>query len=103
MKTHAKSLWGNIISLTYLLGNDVDKVNRVHHSVLNKLKKEIVFDFPKETGVTLFPASDNIKIKKEKEEKPYAATETKKNFESISIFKWKDGKRKTVGKAKENC
>ena len=38
-----------------------------------------------------------MKIKKEKEEKAYAATETKKNFENIPILKRTDGKRKRVG------
>ena len=38
---------------------------------------------------------------KEKKEKPYAATEAKKNFENIPILKRKDGKRKRVGQAKE--
>ena len=42
-----------------------------------------------------------MKIKKEKEEKAYAATETKKNFENIPILKRKDGKRKRVGQAKD--
>ena len=73
----------SITSLTYLFENNVDKVDCVH-SVLNELKKEIVFDLPKESGITLLPVKDNIKIKKEKEEKPYAA---KKNFENISIIK----------------
>ena len=85
-----RKLLRSIVSLTYLLENDVDKVNRMH-SVLNELKKEIVFDLPKEGGITLLPAKDNIKIKKEK---PYAATETKENFENIPILKRKDGKRK---------
>ena len=83
----------SIISLTYLFENDVDKVNRVH-SVLNELKKEIVFDLPKESRITLLPVKDNLKIKeKKKEEKPYAATETEKNFENIPVLKRKDGKR----------
>ena len=61
-----RKLLRSIISLTYLFENNVDKVNRVH-SVLNELKKEIVFDLPKESGITLLPVKDNIKIKKEKE------------------------------------
>ena len=72
-----RKLLRSIISLTHLLENNVDKVNRVH-SVLNELKKEIVFDLPKESGITLLPAKDSIKVKKEKEEKPYTATEIKK-------------------------
>ena len=71
------------------------------HSVLNELKKDIVFDLPKESRITLLPAEDSIKIKKEKEEKQYAATETKKNFENFPILKRKDCKCKRVGKAKE--
>ena len=96
-----RKLLRSIISLTHLLENNVDKVNRVH-SVLNELKKEIVFDLPKESGITLLPAKDSIKVKKEKEEKPYTATEIKKkNFENTSILKRKDGKRKRVGETKE--
>ena len=45
----------------------------------------------------MLPAKENKKIKKEKKEKPYAATEAKKNFENIPILKRKDGKRKRVG------
>ena len=60
METHAESYWE---ALTYLFENYVDKVNCVH-SVLNELKKEIIFDFPKESSITLLPAKDSIKIKK---------------------------------------
>ena len=95
-----RKLLRSIISLTCPFENDVDRVNRVH-SVLNELKKEIVFDLPRESGITLVPAKDNIKIKKEKGEKPYAATETKNNFENIPILKRKDGKCKRVGETKE--
>ena len=49
----------------------------------------------------MLPAKDSSKIKKEKEEKPYAVIETKKNFENILILKRKDGKRKRVDEAKE--
>ena len=52
-----------IIRLTYLLENNVDKMNRMQ-SVLNGLKKEILFDLPKESGITMFPAKDSIEIKK---------------------------------------
>ena len=38
-------------------------MNRMQ-SVLNGLKKEILFDLPKESGITLFPAKDSIEIKK---------------------------------------
>ena len=61
-----RKLLRRIISLTYLYENNVNKVNRVH-SVLNELKKEIVFDLPKESGITLLSVKDNIKIQKEKE------------------------------------
>ena len=61
-----RKLLRNIISLAYLFENNVGKVNRVY-SVLNELKKEIVFDIPKESGITLLPIKDNIKIKKERE------------------------------------
>ena len=63
-RSTCRKLLRSIISLTYLLENDVDKVNRVH-SVLNELKKDIVFDLPKESRITLLPAKDSIKIKKE--------------------------------------
>ena len=99
-RSTCRKLLRSIISLTYLLENDVDKVNRVH-SVLNELKKDIVFDLPKESRITLLPAKESIKIKKEKEEKQYAATETQKNFENFPILKRKDCKCKRVGKAKE--
>ena len=65
------------------------------HSVSNELKNEIVLDLPKEFGITLLTEKDNIDIKK-KDENPYAATETKKNFENISILKRKDCIRKSV-------
>ena len=74
-----RKLLRSIISLTYLLENDVDKVNRMH-SALNELKKEIVFDLPKESCIILFHAKDSVKIKKDNEKKPYAATETKKKL-----------------------
>ena len=77
----------------YLLENNVDKVNRVH-SVLNELKKEIVFDLPKESGITLLPAKDSIKVKKEKEEKPYAATEIKKK--TLKTLLYSNGKMVNV-------
>ena len=73
-----RKLLRSIISLTYLLENNVDKVHRVH-SVLND-QFIFVFDLPKESGITLLSAKDSIKIKKEKEEKPYAATEIKKKL-----------------------
>ena len=38
-------------------------MNRMQ-SVLNGLKKEILFDLPKESGITMFPAKDSIEIKK---------------------------------------
>ena len=50
-----RKLLRSIISLTYRLENDVDKVNHVP-SVLNELKKEIVLDLPKESSITLLPA-----------------------------------------------
>ena len=55
-----RKLLKSIVSLTYRLENDVDKVNRVP-SVLNELKKEIVFDFPKESSITLLPAKGREK------------------------------------------
>ena len=36
----------------YLFVNDVSKVNCMH-SVVNELKKKIVFGFPEESGITL--------------------------------------------------
>ena len=65
-KDTCRKLLKSIISLTYLFEIDVDKVNCVH-SFLNELKKDIVFDIPKEGDITMPPAKDNIKIKKEKE------------------------------------
>ena len=91
-----RKLLRSIISLTYLFENDVDKVNRAHF-IFKWTGKEIVVELPKEGGVTLLPAKENKKIKKEKKEKPYAATEAKKNFENIPILKRKGGKRKRVG------
>ena len=65
-KDICRKLLRSIIGLTYLFEIDVDKVNCVH-SFLNELKKDIVFDIPKEGDITMPPAKDNIKIKKEKE------------------------------------
>ena len=82
-----RKLLRSIISLTYLFENDVDKVNRVH-SVLNELKKEIVFDLPKESGITLLPVKDNIRIKKAKEEKPYETKHSLWKHSHIKTERW---------------
>ena len=84
------SLLNDVKSLTFLIQNDQEKLNRVF-SVLQNLKEEIECDLPKEKGISLIP----------KRLSNSSSSRSKKQLGQIPLPKWKTSKLKRVGEARE--
>ena len=86
-----RSLLNDVKSLSFLIENDQEKLNRVF-SVLQNLKEEIECDLPKKKGIPLMP---------KRLPKPSSTCRSKKQIGQIPLPKRKTSKLKRVGEARE--
>ena len=86
-----RSLLNDVKSLSFLIENDQEKLNRVF-SVLKNLKEEIKCDLPKENGIPLMP---------KRLPSSSSTRRLKKQLGQIPLPKRKTSKLKRVGEARE--
>ena len=86
-----RSLLNDVKSLSFLIENDQEKLNRVF-SVLQNLKEEIECDLPKKKGIPLMP---------KRLPKSSSTCRSKKQLGQIPLPKRKTSKLKRVGEARE--